>query len=146
MKIKKVDSSLLEGDMTPMIDMAFQLIAFLMVLVNFTADDVSAKVVLPESELARPPDGNPDDNRIIVQIDSEGTILMGAQEMDLNGLKTMLSNEVFLLQQKDLGAQDAVVIVRAHKDTKTGTVQEVIKACQDKKFDRFVLRAKEKNA
>jgi biopolymer transport protein ExbD len=146
-KIKKADTSVLEGDMTPMIDMTFQLIAFLMVLVNFTADDVSAKVILPESELARPPEGAPAENRIIVQVDAEGRIIMGAdQNMSLDGMKTMLSNEAFLLQSKDLSPSDALIIIRAHHDAQTGKVQEIIKACQEKKFDRFVLRAKEKGA
>jgi biopolymer transport protein ExbD len=75
MKIKKADTSVMEGDMTPMIDMSFQLIAFLMVLVNFSADDVSARVVLPESELARPPEGAPAENRIIIQMDKVGSII-----------------------------------------------------------------------
>ena len=145
MKIRKASAGILEGDMTPMIDMTFQLIAFLMVLVNFTADDVSARVVLPESELARPPEAALNENRIIVQIDAEGRIIMGAEEMSIDGMKTMLSNEAFMLQSKELSPSDAVVIVRAHKDAKTGKVQEVIKACQEKKFDRFVLRAKEKD-
>jgi biopolymer transport protein ExbD len=143
MKIKKTESGILEGDMTPMIDMTFQLVAFLMVLVNFSADDVSAKVVLPESELARPPEGAPNENRIIVQLDKEGSILMGAETVTIDGLKTMLSNEAYLLSTKELSPSDATIIVRAHKDAQTGKVQEVIKACQEKKFDRFVLRAKE---
>jgi biopolymer transport protein ExbD len=144
MKIKKADSSVLEGDMTPMIDMTFQLIAFLMVLVNFAAEDVSARVVLPESELARPPEGKPNDNKILVQLDKEGMIIYGAEVVSIEGLKTMLKNEAYLLQSKSESPADALVVVRAHKDCPTGKVQEVIKTCQEQKFDRFVLRAKEK--
>ena len=72
-------------------------------------------------------------------------IIMGAAEMDLAGMTTMLRNEKFMLQQKQKEPTDAVVIVRAHKDVDTGKVQEVIKACQAEKFDHFILRAKEKN-
>jgi biopolymer transport protein ExbD len=35
----------------------------------------------------------------------------------------------------------ATVIVRADGRSKTGDVQELIKACQEKGFERFVLRA-----
>ena len=135
----------MEGDMTPMIDMSFQLIAFLMVLVNFTADDVNAKVVLPESELARPPQGNPVENRIIIQMDQNGMILSGAETLSLDRLKTVLDNEAYLLNAKEKKPADATVIVRAHRDCKTGQVQEVIKTCQEKKFEKFVLRAKEES-
>ncbi|MDP6717396.1 MAG: biopolymer transporter ExbD, partial [Pirellulaceae bacterium] len=40
MKIKKgATNNILEGDLTPMIDMTFQLIAFFMVLINFTQSE-----------------------------------------------------------------------------------------------------------
>ena len=45
-----------ESDMTPMIDMAFQLIAFFMVLINFSEADQNERIHLPSSELAKPPD------------------------------------------------------------------------------------------
>lgn len=144
MKIKSGSSAILEGDMTPMIDMTFQLVAFLMVLVNFAAEDVSARVVLPESEMARPPEGKPTENRILIQMDKDGQILYGAEILSLESLKTVLRSEEYLLQSKQLAPADALVIIRAHKDAQTGKVQDVIKTCQENKFDHFVLRAKEK--
>ena len=39
MKIKSLQQTVMEFDMTPMIDMTFQLIAFFMVLINFDASD-----------------------------------------------------------------------------------------------------------
>ena len=41
-----------EGDMTPMIDMTFQLIAFFMVLINFAEDNNNQTIKLPASEIA----------------------------------------------------------------------------------------------
>jgi biopolymer transport protein ExbD len=147
MKIASHNSAVMEGDMTPMIDMSFQLIAFLMVLVNFTADDVSARVVLPESEMARPPQGAPAEDRIIIQLDAIGSIIYGAeQKLSIDGLKTHLANEAYLLQTREKTPADATVIIRAHKDCQTGKVQEVIKACQEKKFEKFILRAKEQSS
>ncbi|MFN7292338.1 MAG: ExbD/TolR family protein, partial [Pirellula sp.] len=55
MKIKSnLSSKMAEGDMTPMIDMVFQLIIFFMVLINFSQDDQNEKIKLPSSELAKP--------------------------------------------------------------------------------------------
>ena len=51
---KKKTEGILEGDLTPMIDMTFQLIAFFMVLINFTQSEQDEKVKLPSSVLAKP--------------------------------------------------------------------------------------------
>jgi biopolymer transport protein ExbD len=144
MKIKPANTTVAEADMTPMIDMTFQLIAFLMVLVNFSAESVSARVVLPESELARPPDKVLEENKIVIQLDEEGLIVFGADTVSNENLKIILKNEAYLLTTKDLSPSDATIIIRAHKDCPTGKVQEVIKTCQEQKFDKFILRAKEK--
>ena len=145
MKIRPANTQVSEADMTPMIDMTFQLIAFLMVLVNFSAESVSARVVLPESELARPPEKTPDENKIVIQLDQDGLIVFGADTVSNENLKAILKNEAYLLTAKELSPSDATVIIRAHKDCPTGKVQEVIKTCQELKFDRFILRAKEKD-
>ena len=52
MRFKKPSEALHEGDMTPMIDMVFQLIAFFMVVVNFSEVDQNELIRLPSSELA----------------------------------------------------------------------------------------------
>jgi biopolymer transport protein ExbD len=35
------------------------------------------------------------------------------------------------------------VVIRAHRDTAAGDVQEVIRVAQDQKLERFALRVKE---
>ena len=50
MKFNKAKTSeILEGDLTPMIDMTFQLIAFFMLLINFTEIDRAEEIALPTS-------------------------------------------------------------------------------------------------
>ena len=56
MKIKSKEVDLAEGDLTPMIDMTFQLIAFFMVLINFSQTETNDRVVLPSSQLVKPPE------------------------------------------------------------------------------------------
>ena len=48
-------TQIVEGDMTPMIDMAFQLIAFFMLVINFSDVEQDQRIHLPASELAKPP-------------------------------------------------------------------------------------------
>jgi biopolymer transport protein ExbD len=55
-----------------------------------------------------------------------------------------LKNEEYVLKNKTppQSAKDATIIIRAHKDAKTGLVQQVIKLCQEMGFEKFSLRAK----
>jgi biopolymer transport protein ExbD len=48
-----------------------------------------------------------------------------------------------LLEQRGESAASATVIIRGHRDAKTGIVQELIKVCQSAGFEKFTLRAKE---
>ena len=56
MRLGKDAAPAAEADLTPMIDMTFQLIAFFMVLINFSQSEQNEKVTLPTSELAKPAD------------------------------------------------------------------------------------------
>ena len=71
-KSKKVD--LAEGDLTPMIDMVFQLIAFFMVLINFAQTESNDRVKLPSSQLVKPPEV-PLEFPIILHIAQDGEII-----------------------------------------------------------------------
>lgn len=131
-----------ECDMTPMIDMTFQLIIFLMLMVNFSEADQNALVQLPTSELAKPPD-KPLEKPITLNVLKDGKVIMGGQPVFMEGLKALLGREAeaIIAEGKEVG--DAHIIIRGHGEAPTGTVQDIIKVCQEAKFERFALRAKE---
>jgi biopolymer transport protein ExbD len=132
-----------KGDMTPMIDMTFQLIAFFMVLVNFSEADQNERIRLPLSELAKPPEA-PVDTPITLQLTEKGTVIFHANELTIPQLGRELSLEKQFLRAKGKdSATAATVIIRADRAAKMGVVQEVIKTCQDTGFEKFVLRAKQ---
>jgi biopolymer transport protein ExbD len=54
-----------------------------------------------------------------------------------------LKNEAFVLQAQNKSATDATIIIRAHKQCKTGDVQDLIKICQEVGYEKFTLRAEE---
>lgn len=144
MRIKKPDSSIQEGDLTPMIDMTFQLIAFFMVLINFTQSEQDARVQLPDSTLAKPSD-QPMDYPITLHLTKDGEVIIGGQLVpQVEALKPYLVKERNVIELKpDKALADATVIIRAHRDAPTGKVQELIKICQEQSFEKFALRAKE---
>ncbi len=140
---KRQSSEIMEGDITPMIDMAFQLIAFFTVLINFTEADQNAKIQLPESELAKPPDG-PLEYPITLHLTKEGRVIIGGEEVYMEGLRPYLVKEADVLSFQGRPQSEATIIIRGHKDAKTGDVQELIKICQQNHFEKFALRAQEK--
>jgi biopolymer transport protein ExbD len=126
-----------------MIDMTFQLIAFLMVMINFTEVDQNAAVKLPKSELARPADA-PLEKPITLHVLEKGEVIIGGQKVFVEGLKALLGREADAIVATGESQGIATIIIRAHKDAPVGKVQEVIKACQEAGFEKFALRAEEK--
>ena len=127
--------------MTPMIDMTFQLIAFFMVLLNFGEGEQDARIKLPSSQLAKPPDG-PIEAPLVLQLTSRDTVLFIGEELSIDALKRPLFVEKQILEKQGKSPGDATVIIRADGDAKTGVVQEVIGKCQENGFEKFALRTK----
>ncbi len=133
-----------EGDMTPMIDMTFQLIAFFMILINFSEGDQNQLIRLPASELAKPPETAPA-YPVTLQMTSKGTVFYGVEEYTLDGIIPILQVEKQLVERRGGDYRDTTIIIRADRYAKTGRVQELIRTCQSVGFEKFTLRAKQES-
>jgi len=140
----KGDSSIVEGDLTPMIDMTFQLIAFFMMVINFSDAEQDQRVKLPASELAKPPTA-PYEQPLTIHLTSNGHFIYAGSELtELDRLRSALLRETqIILRHTSKKLADVTVIIRADKNAKTGLVQEVIAICQELKFEKFALRGKQ---
>jgi biopolymer transport protein ExbD len=138
---RKEFGSFTEGDMTPMIDMTFQLIAFFMVLINFTQAEQHKRISLPRSEVAKPPEEQPEQS-VTLHIDDENdaVIFVGREYRDFRSLEEALKART---REPNFNAAEATVILRGDKDSKTGVVQHVIAAAQNAGFQKFKLRAEQ---
>ncbi len=140
MRFRKRRGEILEGDMTPMIDMTFQLIAFFMVLINFSQTEQDQRILLPDSVLAKPPD-QPLQYPITIHLTREGRVRYGGQELaNMNRLRPYLVNERSILDGRERPLSDATVIIRADRLAKAGVVQKLIQVCQEEQFVKFALR------
>jgi biopolymer transport protein ExbD len=129
-------------DMTPMIDVTFQLIAFFMFVLNFSEVDTDQRINLPASELARPPDA-PYSAPLTVQMTANETILFAGDEMSADALQSALMREAQIIRAyPNKKLSDVTVVIRADRLAKTGKVQEIIQMCQKAGFDMFALRGK----
>lgn len=132
-----------EGDLTPMIDMTFQLIAFFMLVINFSDVEQDQRVTLPASELARPPEAPYDQPLTIHLTKDDQFIYAGRQVRQLTQLRSALLQETqIILRHTNNSLADVTVIIRADENAKTGLVQQVIQTCQELEFERFALRGK----
>lgn len=142
---KKHDYKIAEGDMTPMIDMTFQLIAFFMVLLNFSEVEQDQSIRLPLSELAKPPD-EAYKEPLTVQVTKDDKILFGGSTMGIAQLQTSMLREAQLIrayEDKDKKIGDATIVIRADRDVKTGFVQEIMDICQQAGFEEFAFRSRQ---
>ena len=142
MRLKKKKLELAEGDLTPMIDMTFQLIAFFMVLVNFAQTESNDQVKLPSSQLVKPPEV-PLEFPIVLHVAKDGQIFLGGDDYTVETLRVGLNQEISVIRAEGKAVGDANVVIRAHKDAAAGEVQEIIRVAQEQQFENFALRVKE---
>ena len=137
---RKGEPSTTEIDMTPMIDMTFQLITFFMFVMNFSEAEQDDRIQLPMSQLAKPVEG-PTDTPITLQLTNSGSVIYAGELVALSDIGSYLDREKTVILDAGKEPNAATVIVRADGRSKTGEVQDIVRICQEKGFERFALRA-----
>jgi biopolymer transport protein ExbD len=130
------DFSGVEMNMTPMIDIVFQLIIFLMV-----ANDMSRKEIedlnLPQARFATEDKGEKEKYRIIVNLlrnekKNQPDLKVKGRDMDLVQFQQFLKPEADRNREPDgPKASELYVLIRADKSSRWQDVQWVIQACCD---------------
>ena len=138
-----------EPNLTPMLDMVFQLVTFFMLVINFKSAALDLSLKLPVVGSARPVDSKGQEELLILNIDNLGTInVYGAKKRDRE-IESYIAGEAqaSLLtarqKQPDIKAGDELpttVVIRADKNTPFKLLNRVIKACQDNGFRKFALK------
>jgi len=139
---KKKSSEILEGDLTPMIDMTFQLIAFFMLLINFSEVDRAEEISLPSNILAIPPEVRPD-YQIILNLEPAGIVKFQGEGKEIDAMGSVFRQEINSANREGVNNPgDIAVVIRSHEDTPTGLVQKLISECQASELQNFSLRVK----
>lgn len=102
-----------EINLTPLVDVVFQLIIFFMLSSSFIMQP-GIKIKLPKAETAEPIK----QKEIFVDISEEGWIFFKGKKVNLSELEENLS--------KEIGKGDVVLIVKGDKNTKHGIVVSVL--------------------
>ncbi|MEZ6093750.1 MAG: biopolymer transporter ExbD [Pirellulaceae bacterium] len=144
MRFTREKHEILEADMTPMIDMTFQLIAFFMLVINFSKVDQAEEIQLPKSDIAKPIK-EMDLYTITLNLDQDGSVIHQGQRInDIAAIGSLLQREIHAKQRLGAKTMDEIVaIIRAHEDAETGEVQKLINKCQENELETFRLRVQE---
>jgi biopolymer transport protein ExbD len=153
MKMRKIEMGFTEPDMTPMIDIVFQLLTFFMIAINFENTKADERVKLPKDSLAKPPVVKPEHELVLnfgYQRDNSGVrakpypeIFYNERYVEVRQIAPDLEQEKRVMERlhgKEV-IKDVTVLIRADSEVPTGLVQELIKKCQEAGFTKFSLRA-----
>ena len=145
-------SAAAEPNLTPMLDMVFQLITFFMLVINFKSASMDLNMKLPVKGSARPVETKGQEDLLVLNINQAGEFtIYGAVRTDI---ENYLAGEAqaSLLKAKtanpDFKAGDELpttIVIRADVATRFSLLNRIIKACQDNGFRKFALKAMNKS-
>ena len=146
-----VDEIRAEPNLTPLLDVVFQLIAFFMLCINFSQDNYDQRIRLPVAGSAQPVEGaKAEEDRLVLNIDREGNLLFNGRVYDTEGALRQIDiqAQVIRLGVKIAGEEidpgeglPTTIVLRADRDTPFAQFYRLITACQDKGFRKFSLKA-----
>jgi biopolymer transport protein ExbD len=141
-------SAAAEPNLTPMLDMVFQLITFFMLVINFKSASMDLNMKLPVVGSARPVETKGQEDLLVLNINQQGEFtIYGVVRTDIENyltgeaqaslLKARLSNPLIKVGD-DL---PTTVVIRADVGTRFSLLNRVIMACQERGFRKFALKA-----
>jgi biopolymer transport protein ExbD len=142
-----------EPNLTPVLDMVFQLITFFILVTNFKSVEMDLSLKLPVVGSARPVETNGQQGLLVLNIDRQGELkIYGRMIQDVESFISKEASARRMGARIQSGDNEAVqdlpttVVIRADRATSFKMLNRVIKACQDNGFRKFALKALEKEA
>src|SRR3954468_5289442 len=132
-----------EPNLTPLLDVVFQLITFFMLVINFSNENYDARVRLPVAGSARPVDDGDKmavDDRLVLNVDRQGHLLMSGQVLTTTRALQEIKHQAALVKLNvkaagikvdPSGGLPTTIVLRADKDTPFSSLYTLITACQD---------------
>ena len=135
-----------EPNLTPILDMVFQLITFFMLVINFQAAAVDMSLKLPVVGSARPVETGADE-LLVLNVTTNGDVIVYGQPRDPDPyLHKEARMAILKLKSKNpkvkLGDElPTMIVVRADQKTPFDLLNKVLTECQKNGFRKFALRA-----
>src|SRR5947208_5263262 len=131
-----------EPNLTPILDMVFQLITFFMLVINFKSADTDQSLKLPVIGSARPTDTKNQGQILVLNINADGKLLVrGREEPSIEGFikkeVEILDRELAMRGQPTGGERAATVVIRADRTTVAQFLMRVVSAWPGQGFRQF---------
>ncbi|QDU30850.1 biopolymer transport protein ExbD [Anatilimnocola aggregata] len=110
-------------NMTPMIDVVFQLIIFFLLSSNLSQLENSLPLPLPVADSGQDDDGDPEQPRLTITVLADGTLLMTGAPVPSSELSSRLAERI-----EKLGT-DVEVCIRADRSVPSRFVSPILLAC-----------------
>jgi len=135
-----------EPNLTPLLDMVFQLITFFMLVINFKGASLDLSLKLPVLGSARPLEKHGKLESMLLNIDADGVVKAGGREVDFEQYiereARALRVELRLREEATTNGELPVhVVIRADRSAPFHLVNRVLKACQEQGYRQFALSA-----
>ncbi len=141
-----------EPNLTPLLDVVFQLITFFMLVINFSSDNYDKNVKLPVADSARPIDDPTDArvDRLVLNIDRDGRLLEAGEAQPLHKAMQTLKRQADFVKfslkvaggKPDAGGGlPTIIVLRVDRDADFQALNSMIKACQANGFRKFAFKA-----
>jgi biopolymer transport protein ExbD len=140
-------SSSAEPNLTPILDLVFQLITFFMLVINFESRALDTTLQLPVVGSARPVDTKGQEDLLILNVDDAGQLKLYGKAQEIASYIASEAQASRLAARRtnpNLKPGDELpttVVIRADEQTPFGLLNRVIKTCQDNGFRKFALKA-----
>lgn len=118
-------------DMTPMIDVVFNLLIFFM-LVNQMVSIERAELALPLADQAQEEqDVEASKRELVINVHKAEGYEVAGEKHDYNSLRTLIKNEANALGKDSTGASKLKVLIRADRDLEFNHIQAILVICAD---------------
>ena len=139
-----------DPNLTPMLDMVFQLITFFVMVMTFKSAEIDFNLSLPVVGSARPVKTDGRTGVLVLNIDAAGNLrtTQPIHNLDhfvrIQSQATLLANHMTPADLENGGELPTTVVIRADRATPFGKLNRVIKTCQENGFRKFAMKALEK--
>lgn len=141
-----------EPNLTPILDMVFQLITFFMLVISFKSASLDLRLKLPVVGSARPVETQGQEDLLILNIDKEGNLnVYGVQKEIESYISAEAQASLLAARRTNPKIQrgddlPTTVVIRADKSIPFKLLNRVMKACQAEGFRKFALMAMNKSS
>jgi biopolymer transport protein ExbD len=127
-------------DMTPAIDVSFQLLIFFMIVNTYTVFERAAKLDLPvayQAVIAK----DVAKERMIINIERDGRIVVFGKRVNIGEFREHLRKMGPFLRKFGETSGQAPIVVRGDKDCEFRHVKEILAAIYDERFEKVMFAA-----